>query len=144
MAKYELQFPIEVDGKTISSVTLRRAKGKDMVAIGDHVAVLARFYAANAKAMQGSIEKAVSAGLKAAEAGDDAPGSNVLDDIDTTSLTPPDAAVYRAMVAVAAQLADLGDAAGELDLIDIQEIAARALNPGEVRGRGGAQNGDAQ
>lgn len=140
MAKYELQFPIEVDGKTISSVTLRRAKGKDMVAIGDHVAALARFYTANAKA----VEKAISAGLRVGEGERNGPTPDDGDDIDVAAMTPPDASIYRAMVAVAGQLADLGDAAGDLDLVDLQEIAARAFNPGEARGRGGAQNGDAQ
>lgn len=144
MAKYDLQFPVEVDGKTISTITLRRPKGRDMVAIGDHVAALARFYAANAKAMRGSLEKVIAAGLKAAEEGAEAPNPDDLEDIDAAALTPPDAKVYAAMVAVAAQLADLGDAAGDLDLADLQEIAARALNPGEQAGRGGARNGGAQ
>lgn len=144
MTKYDLNFPIEVDGKTISTITLRRPKGRDMVAIGDHVAVLTRFYAANAKAMQGNLEAVIAAGLKAAEEGAEAPNPDDLDDIDTAALTPPDASVYAAMVAVAAQLADLGEAAGDLDLADLQEITARALNPGEARGRGEAKTGGAQ
>lgn len=142
--KYDLQFPIEVDGNTISSVTLRRPKGKDMVAIGDHVAALARFYASNAAAMRGALAKTVAAGVKAAQEGKEAPPldeADELDDIDASALTPPDAAVYKAMVAVAGQLAGLGENAGELDLVDLQEIAARALNPGEAQGRGGARTG---
>lgn len=141
MTKYDLQFPLEVDGKTISSVTLRRPKGKDMVAIGDHIAALARFYASNAAAMRGALEKAAAAGVKAAQDGAEAPPADEIGDIDAAALTPPDASVYKAMVAVAAQLADLGEAAGELDLVDLQEIAARALNPGEARGRGVARSG---
>ncbi|WP_276200175.1 phage tail assembly protein [Chelatococcus sp. XZ-Ab1] len=132
MAKYDLKYPIEVDGKTISTVTIRRPKGKDMVVIGDHVAALARFYTSNAKAMKGSLEKAVAAGLKAAEDGASAPPVDDLDEIDAAELTPPDAAVYRAMVAIADRIADLGEAAGELDLVDLQEIATRSLNPGEA------------
>lgn len=138
--KYELQYPLEVDGKTISTVTIRRPKGRDMVAIGDHVAVMARFYATNARAMQEAIAKA-AAGAQAAQGGADAPSADDLDDIDATALTPPDANVYRAMVAIAARLADLGDAAEDLDMTDLQEIATRALNQGEAPGRGGARNG---
>lgn len=144
MTKYDLKFPIEVDGKTISTITLRRPKGRDMVVIGDHVASLARFYAANAAAMQGSLQAAVAAGVKAAQEGAEAPNPDDLGGIDETKLTPPDSAVYGAMVAIAAQLADLGDAAGDLDLVDLQEIAAVALNPGEAPGRGEAQSGGAQ
>lgn len=144
MSKYDLKFPIEVDGKTISTLTLRRPKGRDMVAIGDHVSALARFYAANAVAMQGSLQAAVAAGVKAAQEGADAPNPDDLGGIDETKLTPPDGAVYAAMVAIAAQLADLGDAAGDLDLVDLQEIAARALNPGEAPGRGGTRSGGEQ
>lgn len=43
MTKIQLQFPIEVGGKSISSVTVRRPKGKDMVALGDHLSALSRF-----------------------------------------------------------------------------------------------------
>lgn len=131
--KYDLQFPIEVDGKTVSSVTLRRPKGKDMVAIGDHVAALARFYSSNATAIVGAAAK-----VAAVENGQNA------DEIDAGSITPPDAAVYRAMVEIASRLAGLGDDAGELDLVDLNEITARALNPGEAQGRGEAANGGGQ
>jgi len=137
--KYELKYPIEVDGKTVSSVTVRRPKGRDMVEIGDHVAVLARFYAANAEALKDAIRKGAKASAKAARDGADG-----LEDIDATKLTPPDGKVYAAMLAVAARLADLGDAAGDLDFTDMQEIATLALQSGEAVGRGGARNGGEQ
>lgn len=129
--KYDLQFPIELDGKTISSVTLRRTKGKDMVVIGDHVATLARFHASNATAIA-SIAKMTAATED---------GGAIPDDINVDGINPPDSNVYRAMVAIAGHLADLGEAAGELDLVDLQEITGLALNPGESQGRGKARNG---
>jgi hypothetical protein len=40
--KYDLVHAIEVDGATITSVTIRRPKGKDLVKIGDHLATIAK------------------------------------------------------------------------------------------------------
>lgn len=104
--KYDLQFPIEHDGKTISSVTVRRPKGRDMVALGDHFPSLAKFDG-------------------------------------KTGNTTPDAAAFRAMVAVVGTLADLGEeVAGELDLTDLQAITVAAFaNLGESQGRGKARSG---
>jgi hypothetical protein len=130
--KYDLKFPIEVGGKTVTSVTIRRPKGRDMVAIGDHVATLGRFYAANSKVFAEATQKAIAAGIAAAAEGASAPPVDALGDVDATLLTPPDAAVYAAMVAVAAQICDLGDAAGDLDAVDLSQIATRALDPGEL------------
>lgn len=135
MAKHNLRHPIEIDGKTITTVTLRRPKGRDMVAVGDHIAVLARFYAANAKVVSAGIAKAAAAGAAAAQGGASAPPADEAEElagIDASALTPPDAAVYRAMVAVVGQIADLGEAAGDLDMADLQALAAQALAPGEA------------
>lgn len=40
MTQITLNYPITRDGQTISSVTVRRPTGGDMVAIGDHFPVL--------------------------------------------------------------------------------------------------------
>lgn len=49
--KVKLEFPVDVDGKTISEVTVRRPKGKDMVALGDHFQALAKFEQAGESAV---------------------------------------------------------------------------------------------
>ncbi|RWX72606.1 phage tail assembly protein [Mesorhizobium sp. M2A.F.Ca.ET.039.01.1.1] len=36
----KLKYPIEVDGKTIDSLTFRRARAKDMLVLADHMAAL--------------------------------------------------------------------------------------------------------
>lgn len=41
MKAIQLKHPIEFEGASIASVTLRRPKAKDMIAIGDHLPVLA-------------------------------------------------------------------------------------------------------
>lgn len=37
----KLKFPVTVDGTTISAITLRRPKAKDMIVLGDHFPALA-------------------------------------------------------------------------------------------------------
>lgn len=112
--KYDLKYPIEKDGLTISSVTIRRPKGRDMVAIGDDLSTLVKFYQ--------EIEREGKDG----------------------GIAAPSSAVFAAMVSIAAQLADLGDAAGDLDQDDLNEIITRALNSGEASGRGEVLIGDEQ
>jgi hypothetical protein len=124
MRKFDLTFPIDVNGSTVAAVTIRRPKARDMVVVGDHVAVLARFYDANVTAM-------------ARQASGNEPETR-------SGMTPPDAKVYAAMIALAGQLTGLGENAAELDLVDLQEIAGLALNPGEPQGRGEQGSGDAQ
>lgn len=132
MAKYPLAFPITVDGKEISSVTIRRPKGRDMAAIGDEVAHLARFFARNSTVM-------AQAAAELAAAGKDLP-----DDFMPADADPPDASVYKAMIAVAATLADLGEAAADLDMVDLNAITGKALLAGEPVGRGAQTNGGEQ
>lgn len=108
--KIKLRFPIDVDGKTISEVTIRRPRGKDMIALGDHFAAVARFE----------------------NAGDGA---------------VPDAAAFRAMVAIVGTLADLGeDAAGELDMVDLTEVMTKGFaDVGKSsQGRGKSEIGSEQ
>lgn len=112
MKKHALKYPLSIDGKEIASVTIRRPVGRDMVLIGDHLATLGRYAADQAKSEADG-------------------GSDVI----------PSSAVFAAMVAIAACLADLGDAAGDLDLEDLSAITAQALNAGEALGRGDAANG---
>ena len=109
--KYALKYPIENDGMTIASVTIRRPRGRDMVAIGDHLSTLIKFYNDS-----------------------EAAGDN--------GIAAPSSAVFGAMVAIAACLADLGDKAGDLDQDDLNEIITRALNSGEAPGRGEVLTGD--
>jgi len=135
MITHALHYPITVNGSTISSVSIRRPKGGDMVAIGDDVAHLMRFYSSNAKVVQEIADAQAVAKLTGKEADLEAIGSKI---------NPPDGKVYQAMIAIAAQLAGLGDAAVELDVEDLQEIAAKALNTGEAPGRGAAKTGDEQ
>jgi len=132
--KHDLAYPIEVNGSTVASVTIRRPKGSDMVAIGDQVADLMKFYGANAKAIREIAFAQEAAKLSGEEADLEALGSKV---------TPPDSKVFAAMVAIAGRLAGLGDAAGDLDVSDLQEIAAKALSTGEAPGRGVAETGGA-
>lgn len=105
----KLDFPIEIDGKTISEVKVRRPKGKDMVALGDHFQAVARFEQA---------------------------GENAV----------PDAATFKTMVMIAAQLADLGEeAAGELDMVDLVSISNAAFQHlGKLPGRGEQKSGERQ
>ena len=56
-------------------------------------------------------------------------------------MTPPDSKVFAAMVAIVGRLTGIGEAAEELDVTDLQEIAAKALSTGEAPGRGGAETG---
>lgn len=58
-------------------------------------------------------------------------------------MTPPTSAVFSAMVDIAGRLAGLGDAAAELDVTDLQDIAGKALNTGEAPGRGTVETGGA-
>ncbi|ELT47717.1 phage tail assembly protein [Brucella intermedia] len=135
MTKHTLQYPIEINGSTVSSVTIRRPKGGDMVVIGDDVAHLMRFYASNARASQEINNAQVAAELSGSE-----PDFEKI----ASKMTPPDSRVYSAMVAIVGRLTGIGEAAEELDVADLQDIAARALNTGEAPGRGAATNGDEQ
>lgn len=135
MTKHTLQYPIEINGSTVSSVTIRRPKGGDMVVIGDDVADLMRFYSSNAKAAQEINTAQVAAELAGSE-----PDFEKI----AAKMTPPDSRVFSAMVAIVGRLTGIGEAAGELDVVDLQDIAAKALNTGEVPGRGAATNGDGQ
>lgn len=132
MTKHTLAFPITVEGKEISSVTIRRPKGRDMAAIGDEVANLARFFARNSVVM-------AQAAAEFEKAGKEMP-----DDYMPAEASPPDASVYKAMIAVAATLADLGDAAADLDMVDLNAITGKALIAGEAVGRGAQTSGDEQ
>ena len=40
MTQVTLQYPLDRDGQTVSTVTVRRPTGGDMIAIGDHLPVL--------------------------------------------------------------------------------------------------------
>jgi phosphoribosylformylglycinamidine (FGAM) synthase-like enzyme len=133
MNKHELKYPITVNGATISSVTIRRPKGGDMVVIGDQVAELMKFYTANAKAAQEIAVADAAAKLAGTEADFEAIAAK---------MTPPTSKVFSAMIDIAACLAGLGDGAAELDVTDLQDIAGKALNTGEVSGRGTEQTGD--
>lgn len=132
--KHDLAYPIEVNGATVSSVTIRRPKGSDMVAIGDQVADLMKFYSANARAVQ-----EIATMQKAAELSGEEPDLEAVG----AKMTPPDSKVFSAMVVIVGRLAGLGDAAGDLDVSDLQEIAAKALSTGEAPGRGVAKTGGA-
>lgn len=128
MSKYDLKFPIEVNGSTISSVTIRRPKGGDMVAIGDQVADLMKFYSVNAKAVQLFADAAAT-------------GEEVDPELIGAEMTPPGSKVFAAMIAIVGRLAGIGEAAAELDVTDLQDIAAKALSTGEAPGRGEAKTG---
>lgn len=104
-----------------------------MVAIGDDVAHLMRFYSSNAKVVQEITDAQAVEKLTGVKADLEVIGAKI---------SPPDSKVYQAMISIAAQLAGLGEAAGELDVEDLQEIAAKALNTGEAPGRGAAKTGD--
>lgn len=41
MSKIELKHPVEHEGATYTSITMRRPKAKDMIALGDHMPALA-------------------------------------------------------------------------------------------------------
>lgn len=127
MVKYDLKTPIEINGTTIASVTIRQPKGRDMVEVGDDFATLARFYAANARAITAAMEQAAAAGAEDAAAGKDAPDYGRLAGIDAAAITPADASIYKAMIAVAGQMTGIGDGAAELSVPDLTEIATRAF-----------------
>lgn len=114
LMKYDLKYPFLKDGMTISSVTIRRPKGRDMIAIGDDLSTLVKFY------------------------------KEVESEGNDGGIAAPSSAVFASMVSIAAQLADLGDAAGDLDQDDLNEIITRALNSGEASGRGEVLTGDEQ
>ncbi len=133
MNKHDLNYPIEVNGSTVTSVTIRRPKGRDMVVIGDQVAELMKFYTANAKAAQEIAVVEAAAKLAGTEADFEAIAAK---------MTPPTSKVFSAMIDIAACLAGLGDDAAELDVTDLQDIAGKALNTGEVPGRGTVQTGE--
>lgn len=133
MNKHDLKYPITVNGSTISSVTIRRPKGGDMVVIGDQVAEIMKFYAANAKAAQEIAVAEAAAKLAGTEADFEAIASK---------MTPPTSKVFSAMVDIAACLAGLGDNAPDLDVADLQDIVGKALNTGEALGRGVEKTGD--
>ncbi|KAB2689646.1 phage tail assembly protein [Brucella tritici] len=135
MTKHTLHYPIEINGSTLSSVTIRRPKGGDMVVIGDDVAHLMRFYSSNAKAAQEINNAQIAAELAGSEPDFEKIAAN---------MTPPDSRVFSAMVAIVGRLTGIGEAAEELDVADLQDIAAKALNTGEAPGRGAATNGDKQ
>lgn len=111
--KYDLKYPFLKDGMTISSVTIRRPKGRDMIAIGDDLSTLVKFY-------------------------------KEVESVGESGVAEPSSAVFGAMVSIAAQLADLGDAAGDLDQDDLNEIIKLALISGEASGRGEVLTGDEQ
>ncbi len=134
MNKHDLKYPITVNGATISSVTIRRPNGGDMVAIGDQVAELMMFYSSNAKALQEYVLAEATAKLS---------GTGADLEAIAAKMTPPTSAVFSAMVDIASRLAGLGEAAAELDVTDLQDIAGKALNTGEAPGRGTVETGDA-
>lgn len=109
MKSISLKYPIEIDGKTISELTFRRAKAKDMVVIGDHM-----------PALSGAIDPA-DANNPAAIA---------------RSMTGE---TFKAMIAVVGQLADIGEeAAAELDFADLIPAVTEAMESlGEVGGSDG-------
>ncbi|MDR6431312.1 phage tail assembly protein [Brucella pseudogrignonensis] len=129
---HTLKYPIDVNGSTISSVSIRRPTGGDMVAIGDQVADLMTFYSSNAE---------VAKQIAFAEAAAKVTGTEPELDAIGAKITPPGSNVFSAMIAIAACLAGLGDNAGLLDVEDLQEIASKALSTGEARGRGEEQTG---
>ena len=98
MCRVELQFPIEVDGKSISSVTIRWPKGKAMPAFRRHLNDL----------------------------------------LKCNPAVVPDASAFKSMVSAIAALAGLSEKeAGDLDIIDINAIAAAAfMEFGSWPGRG--------
>lgn len=62
MNSITLKHPITVDGVSIASVTLRRPKAKDMIAIGDHLPALAALDAKDeTKAIDGMSRKVFEA-----------------------------------------------------------------------------------
>lgn len=130
---HTLKYPIEVNGATISSVTIRRPTGGDMVAIGDQVADLMKFYSSNADAV-----KQITMAQAAASLMNEEPDLEALG----VKITPPDSKVFFAMVTIAGRLAGIGETAELLDVEDLQEIAGKALATGEASGRGVAATGD--
>lgn len=108
---FPLSYPIVVDGKTIASVTIRRPRGRDMVMIGNSISTLMSFH------------------------------QNTNGEDNTGNINTPTSEVFSAMITITSCLADLGDAAGDLDLEDLSAITAQALNAGEALGRGDAANG---
>jgi hypothetical protein len=104
---HTLGTPLTVDGKTITVVTFRRPKARDMIVIAEALPVLA------------AMSEKVQAALKAS-GGDEAQAGPLI-----AQHMSPD--VFRAMVTVASQLGDLGDAALDLDYADLSPIAMGAL-----------------
>lgn len=99
-----------------------------MVAIGDQVADLMKFYSVNAKAVQLFADAAAT-------------GEEVDPELIGAEMTPPGSKVFAAMIAIVGRLAGIGEAAAELDVTDLQDIAAKALSTGEAPGRGEAKTG---
>ena len=91
-----------------------------------------KFYSANATAVQEIANAQAVAKLTGEEANLESIGAK---------MTPPDSKVFAAMVAIVGRLTGIGEAAEELDVTDLQEIAAKALSTGEAPGRGGAETG---
>ncbi len=120
MSTVDLKYPITIDGNKISSVTIRRAIGEDLVTIGDEIATITSYYAA-----QAPIVAAAQAYIAAAKNGE------TPSDADIGQIKPPGAAEYRAMVAIAGRLTGLGDNAGKLDGSDLSAIAVKVLALGE-------------
>lgn len=140
--KHDLKYPVEIKGNTISSVTIRRAKGRDMVAIGDKMKVVIKYFMSMASASAMTANKPDA--KKPEKAATDQPDIDQDDDlefIDLSKFEAPGSDVYAGMVAICGQLCDLGEDAADLDTEDIQEIVIKVVNSGEHQGRGAARNG---
>jgi hypothetical protein len=110
-----LKHPLTVDGKTISVVTFRRPKARDMIVIADALPVLTEM----SERVQATLKEAGVDGLQSTPEIEMKIGLLL-----AKQMTP---ATFRAMVTVASQLADLGEAAMDLDYADLSPIAMGAL-----------------
>lgn len=118
MTEVKLEYPVNIGGTTISAITLRRPKAKDMIALGDHLPALAALDTGEGDAQVASNAAAAAMSRK----------------------------VFEAMVAIVSTLGSVDvDVAMELDYADLVNISTEAFGfMGEASEDGAEKTGAAQ